>query len=142
MMPRGDWHNVAMFVADGASTVTAALPENDPPGPPVNDPSAVLPLTMVDVSVAFLSLTVPFQLMVKSGAAPVVNGATQFKGLLENDPTNLPFVMLTVVLLVLQADRVPLTVDGLDPPPVVFNRGKNDTLADRSQLTEPGAAPE
>ncbi len=142
LMPFLAWHKVARF--EGASRPTSALPENDP--------VALVPLTVVAVKVAFPAyvvpstkpLTLPFHTTLSDADAPVVELVTQLRGLLANEPVTFPTVMVTSLLLGVQPDNVPFTVDGLVPPPESVTAGENDTLADREQLTEspkPGAAP-
>ena len=49
--------------------------------------------------------------------------------------------MVTALLLGVQPDNQPFTIEGFVPPPASVSAGEIDTLADREQLTEPGAAP-
>jgi hypothetical protein len=86
-------------------------------------------------------LTLPFHTTPSDADAPVVELVTQLRGLLANEPVTFPSVMVTALLLGVQPDNVPFAVDGLVPPPESVSAGENDTLADREQLTESGAAP-
>jgi hypothetical protein len=85
--------------------------------------------------------TVPFHTTLSVGDAPVVVFDRQLRGLLENEPVTVPLVMVTALSLGVQPDSAPFTADGLVPPPEWVSAGEKDTLADREQLTEPGAAP-
>jgi hypothetical protein len=53
----------------------------------------------------------------------------------------MPLVIVTAPVLVVQPDSWPVTVDGSVPPPEFLSRGEKFTMADRAQLTDPGAAP-
>jgi hypothetical protein len=50
-------------------------------------------------------------------------------------------VIVTAALPVSQRDNSPFTVDGLLPPPDAFIGGENFTVADKTQLSDPGGAP-
>lgn len=108
---------------------------------PANDPVAFIPLASVTRNWARRSSYPPFHLTVNVAGAPVVARVEQLKGLLSNDPFTLPRVMCTAELLVEQADRVPVTGDGPEPPPGVLSGGEKVTLPAHLQITQPGAAP-
>jgi hypothetical protein len=110
---------------------------------------SLFPVTVLGVKEAFPAyvvpsrkpLTLPFHATLSDAAAPVVVLVTQLRGLLANEPVTFPAVMVTSLLLDVQPDNQPFTVEGLVPPPASVSAGENGTLADREQLTEPGAAP-
>jgi hypothetical protein len=58
-----------------------------------------------------------------------------------NDPERCPFVIVTTGSLAVQSDKMPVTFDGLDPPPELLSGGENLIVAVSWQLTEPGADP-
>jgi hypothetical protein len=107
------------------------------------------PVTVLAVKEAFPAyvvpsrkpLRLPFHATLSDADAPVVVFVTQLRGLLANEPVTFPVVMVTSLLLDVQPDNQPFTVEGLVPPPASVSAGENDTLADREQLTEPGANP-
>jgi hypothetical protein len=132
----------------------AVLPE-----PGRAKPSSLLPLvticsllvlSVVEVNLALppyavvptVPFTAPFQRIVSEAEAIPLDSVEQTSGLFVNDPASLPLVMVTAGLLVVQPDSVPLITDELVPPPAFLIAGANLTVADRLQLTDPGASPE
>ena len=110
---------------------------------------SLVPVTVLGVKEAFPAyvvpsrkpLTLPFHATLSDAHAPVGALVTQLRGLLANEPVTFPAVMVTSLLLDVQLDNVPFTVDGPVSPPESVSAGENETLADREQLTEPGAGP-
>jgi len=86
-------------------------------------------------------LTAPLHEIVSVADAPVADNVAQLIGLLANDPLTLPPVIVTAALPVMQCDNSPFTVEGLLPPPDVVIGGENLTVADNTQLSDPGGAP-
>lgn len=98
--------------------------------------------SLVLVIVLDVKFPEPVQVTDSDEEAPVADSVAQFRGLDAKDPLTVPPVMLTAGLVVVQPDSVPVTAEGLVPPPVRVSAGENDTVAETAQVTPPGAAPD
>ena len=100
----------------------------------------VTTFSLVLVIVLDVKLPEPVQVTDSDEETPAADSVAQFRGLDAKDPLTVPPVMLTPGLVVVQPDSVPVTSEGLVPPPVRVSAGENDTVAEKAQVTPPGAA--
>src|SRR5271168_1701745 len=98
-----------------------------------------LPVKVLDPTTP---LTRPFQWIVNVAGVVRLERSVQVTGTLgAKVPVRLPPRIFTTPSVVVQSVSLPLVADGLVAPPDSVRRGEKVTVAEKSQVTEPGASP-